>query len=191
MRRLTGREITIVAVGAALAIVVVLVLVFFRPAVERLQAAQRQVAASSQQLNEDQQTAARLPAAKIQHAQTVAALQRAEQQIPSQLALPQIVALLVQGIDGAGGQFVQMEFPQGVPAAALPGTPLVQALSFTMIVRGTWPQIIDFLHSTESLPRLIAVDSVSVTKEPLQQGTAPTVTPVLRAELTLRAFALR
>ncbi|HLN14167.1 MAG TPA: type 4a pilus biogenesis protein PilO [bacterium] len=191
MRRLTGREITIVAVGAALAIVVVLVLVFFRPAVARLQAAQRQVAASSQQLSQDQSTAARLPQAKAQHAATVAALQRAEQQIPSDLALPQIVALLVQGIDGAGGQFVQLEFPQGVPATALPGSPLVQALSFTMIVRGTWPQIIEFLHTTEGLPRLIAVDSVSVTKEPLQQGAAPTVTPILRAELSLRAFALR
>jgi Tfp pilus assembly protein PilO len=190
MRRLTAREITIVALGAGLAIVVILGLGVFRPAFARLQAAQQQVAASSAELAADTQTADLLPSVQKTYDTTAASLQHAEDQIPQDIQLPQIVALLVQGIDKAGGQLVGMEFPQGAPATPVPGTPGVVALQFTMSVRGTWPEIVSFLHSMETLPRLISIDDMNVVKEPIGAGVAATATPTLRADLTMRAFAL-
>jgi len=191
MRRLTARETTVLAAGIALAILLILYVGVFGPALTQLSFQQRRVTVAMQDKATLQTIVDRLPAAEQNVAATRQALQRAMQQIPTDIDQPQIVALLSQAMTASRVRLVEITFPSAptieATPAATPGLPTVQELAFHLVIEGTWPGTVAFFGQAEALPRLVAVQTIGLTAGGATSGPGP----ILRAALDVRAFALR
>jgi len=189
MRRLTARETTVLAAGVALAILVILYVGVFGPAMTQLSVQQRRVTQETRDKAALQAVVDRLPAAEQNVAATRTALQRAMQQIPPTIDQPQIIALLAQAMGASRVRLVEITFPSAPTTQAAPaaGLPTVQELAFHLVIEGTWPNAVAFLGQAEALPRLVGVQTITLTAGGATSGPGP----ILRAALDVRAFALQ
>ncbi len=199
MRPLTRRETVVVVGGAVLAVLLGLYFLAFLPRLTALTQVNRQLRAKSIQLAEVEQTAARLPVAQRQHAETEAQLREVERRIPGSLEVHELVAELNSAMQASGVQLVEIAFPEAQPAQTgpqpRPGAPAgqvvdMQEVPFSLRVRGTFAQTVAFMGQLETLPRVVAVQTLGIS-EPTSRAAAAFGRSSVDISMDMKTFVLR
>jgi Tfp pilus assembly protein PilO len=186
-RRLTRREIVVIAIAAVLALAVPVYLFLFRPKLEEMAVAEQLYAARVREYQQVDATARRFPQAQAERQAVADRLAVAEQRIPRTFEPADVALLLASAIKAGGVQLVELTFPETPPAPAAgstsgQGSGVLEA-PFSLHVRGTFPQAVQFLRFVEVLPRVLSIDTMTFTA-----GPAP---PLLEITIGMKAYVLQ
>jgi Tfp pilus assembly protein PilO len=186
VRRLTRREVVLVALAAAVAVVVPLYALVFGPEIHTLSAMSRRVGAQTVQLAAAEADAARVPDLERAQAAERARLASVEQQIPADITVSRLMGRLSTSIASSGVQLIEVTFPQGTQPSASPTDP-IQELAFTVRLRGTFDRVVWFLRAMEAAPPVAVEQSLTLGGA----AGAPAGVGSLDVTLAMKAIALR
>lgn len=190
MRQLTRRELVILAIGAALAVVIPLYRFVLAPEINALTTLNDQIAAQTRTLVGIAPSAGRLPALQRDYAAAASRLAQTERQIPTSINISGLMGRLSTAISASGVQLVEVTFPSGTQPAASAADPIVE-LPFTVRLRGTFERIVSFMQLMEMPPAVAAEQSVSISGASALPSGAGASSANLEVTMSMKAFALR
>lgn len=186
MRRLTTRELVLVGVLAALAVILPLYEVVFAPEVRALSALSGRVHTQSGQLAAATADANRLPDLEREQTAEAARLAAVERRLPATISVSGLMGRLSTAIAASGVQLIEVTFPQGTQPSPSPTEP-IQELAFTVRLRGTFDRLVVFLRAIEAAPPVAVEQSLAIAGgQPLSPAAG-----YLDITVGMKAIALR
>jgi Tfp pilus assembly protein PilO len=186
MRRLTPREVVLVAVAAAAAVLVPLYSLVFGPELHTLSALASRVRSQTAQLAAAEADAARVP--DLERARDVEATRvgLVEQDFPRAITVPKLMGRLSEAIASSGVQLIEVTFPHGTEPVASEAAP-IQELAFTIRLRGTFDRVVWFLKAMEAAPPVALEQSLTLGAA----ADSPAGIGYLDVTVAMKAIALR
>jgi type IV pilus assembly protein PilO len=156
VRRPTG---ALVAAGAAAALLV-WYLVWFAPARREQDEVRDQIAAAQAEERELERTRQRLEDVAARAAEHQTELVRLRSLVPDEPDIPTLILAVNHAAHRAGVKWVSV-LPAGVAPSA---TGQLGVVPVSMQVEGSFFQIVSYLRQLETLPRLVVVDAIDVSR---------------------------
>ena len=174
-----NRKSTLIAFGAALALLGLWFVLLWGPQGGRLDEAQEREAAADQINSELELRVARLEAAQEGAPARMAELEELRRAVPDEPELAQFILDANQAASDAGVDFLSIS--PTPPALGVGGLPPVITLAIN--VTGGYFAVLDYLERVDDLPRIVVIDSITLT--PSGDGAQPE----LSVSITGRMFA--
>lgn len=183
-----NRRAVLLAFGAAVGLLLLWFVLLWRPQGSALDDARARADTAEAEHSALELRLARLRASQENATGLMADLETLRRAVPDEPELAQFILDANDIAETSGVAFLSIS--PGVPSLSTDGTPPVVTLNIS--VRGTYDSVIDYLRLLEELPRIVVVDSVSLTPEGTDQlnvaliarmfsNTAPQVTTTTAA----------
>lgn len=174
------RRNLLISAGLALLVVAAWYLLLWSPKGGELEDVAARRAAAEDRAEQLEVRLSRLQAAQEESVRLIAVRDRLRSAVPEKPDVAQFVLDANDAATAAGVDFVNITpAPPGVPTT--PGAPTHVGLGIK--VEGGYFQVLDYLDRLLELPRVVVIDTISVT--PMDQTTG---TPKLAVDLTARMF---
>ena len=160
-------RVVLIAVGAGVAVLVVWFLFFWGPQGGRLSDARDRRDAAEERADQLEVQIARLRASQDRALQLTAQLEQLRVAVPEQPNLAQFLLDANDAAERSGIDFISVSPSQ--PSAGEAGEPA--AVNLSINISGGYFQVLDFINRLEALPRLVVVDTLTLTPEGADTGT--------------------
>lgn len=170
-----NRRLLLIAGGASVGLLLVWFLLLWSPKGKELSEAQARGEAAEVVAQQLESRLARLNATQERSTELVATLDRLRSAVPETPNLAQFILDTNDAALQSGVGFLSIS-PSPPQAPADPTAPAAIALSLT--IDGGYFQVLDFVNRLDSLPRIVVIDSITVTPKS-ENGSSPDLSVAL------------
>ena len=188
MSRLSSRTQIIIAVAVIAVLAVLFIVLAIVPLITEASEVDAQIEQANANLVAAQATLARRQSAKAQSAQDEVELMALANQVPDTPLLPSVIIELQDVANAAGLEFPQITVEDLTPGRVAEGaeTSEYSAVPLTVLVRGEWADIIEYLRLLYELNRGVRVTSSSHVYVP----ATDTSEAYVQASITLEVYVM-
>lgn len=178
------RQQTLIAAAVAVLVAVLFFMFALRPKLDQIGETRDEVEAAEQTELRLQDQLQDLEEAREQRPRTIARLAVANRFVPVEADLPGFIRLMQSAANGSG---VDLESISPGQPTDLEGGNGVQAIDVTLVVRGGFRRIEDFLIRLETLERLVEVRSLSISPEEEELSDQVTLATTIALQMYVAA----
>lgn len=177
-----SRRVALITLAAAIVLLVLWFLLLWGPQGGRLDDARERQDAAEAQNQSLELRLARLQAAQTQAPELMADLDRLRRAVPDD---PQLAEFILDANDAASEAGV--DFLSISPGAPTVGGALPPVITLNISVSGEYFSVLDYLDRLDDLPRIVVIDSLTLT--PGDEGGGAAAGPELSVAIVGRMFA--
>jgi len=175
--RLSQRDQILVIIGSIALVVILVLFLVVMPQFSRLSELSQEEETLNNQLEEAKLNLTRLKSIQNEAARTEALLIKLAQKLPDDAEIPALVVELQNIANSAGLEFNSAKIGGVVDQSGFAEIPL------TVVAKGTFYSLIDYLYRVENLQRKLVINSVTVTGSEKDY-------PDLAVEIKLNAYKM-
>ncbi len=183
--KITSRQKLLAAIALMVIAVIAAAVLLILPKLGELGLVESDRQTVLQQVEQSKTLLAQLEQAKSTAALTQAELLRLANQFPENPELPSVIIELQDVSNAAGLRFNSVT--PGVPVSAASGQ--YSEIPLAVVLRGQWPDILDYLGRLDRMTRVIRVTDVALAPEASVSPTSTEV-PYVLANVSMRAYVM-
>lgn len=191
MKQLSAQVQMYIAIALIAIVTVAVVFLMILPLFQEASSLDGEIATEQQNLATAQALLARRQSAKAQSAASEVELMSIANAIPDSPQLPSVIIELQDIANASGVEFVMLA-PADMspaPAAADGTTPEYSIVPFSLTLKGSWAELIDYMGRAQSLDRAVRVTSSTSTYVPATEQEAAHISCAVSLEVYVMASA--